>query len=92
LMGPLIFLATTGRGYFFTERQYIYYDAHRAVFWLSLINVLPFYLEKVKDRKKQALAMAVILALSVLYVFPKKTIFYIKTVFNHTAVVLRGNS
>jgi len=32
LMGPLILMMTLGRGYFFTERQYIYYDAHRAVF------------------------------------------------------------
>ncbi len=36
LMGPVIFMTTLGRGYFFTERQYIYYDAHRAIFWLSL--------------------------------------------------------
>lgn len=80
LMGPLIVLTTLSRGYFFTERQYIYYDAHRAVFWLSLINLLPFYLEKIKDQKKRVLAMAVIFALCVPFVFPKKTMSHIQEV------------
>lgn len=84
LMGPAIFLMTLGRGYFFTERQYIYYDVHRAVFWLSLINVLPFYLEKIKDPKKQAIAMTVIFALWVPFVFPKKTISHIQAVIRNT--------
>ena len=84
LMGPLIFLMTLERGYFSTERQYIYYDAHRAVFWLSLINALPFYLEKIKDRKKQILSMVVIFALWVPFVFPKKTIFHIREAIRNT--------
>jgi len=84
LMGPLIFWATLSRGYFFTERQYIYYDAHRAVFWLGLINILPFYLEKLKVPKKQLLAMAVIFALSIPYVFPKKTISMTQVVLQRT--------
>jgi len=84
LMGPLILLITLGRGYFFTERQYIYYDAHRAVFWLSLINILPFYLEKIKDHKKQIMAMALILALGLPFVFPKKTTLDMQKVIRNT--------
>jgi len=80
LMGPAIVQLTLSKGYFFTERQYIYYDAHRSVFWLSLINILPFYVEKIKDRKKQILAMAVFFLLWTPFIFPKKTIIYIKTV------------
>ncbi len=88
LMGPLIFLITLGRGYFFTERQYIYYDAHRVVFWLSLINVLPFYLEKIKDRKKQAIAMAVIFTLLVPFVFSKKTMVHIQAAVRSTVAAV----
>lgn len=78
LMGPAIFMLTLGRGYFFTERQYIYYDAHRAVFWLSLINVLPCYLEKIKDQRRQLLAMLVILVVWLPFVFSKKNLSRIK--------------
>ncbi len=92
LMGPVIFMITLGRGYFFTERQYIYYDAHRAVFWLSLINILPFYLEKIKDPKKQVIVMAVIFALWVPFVFPKKTMFHIQTVVRNTVAVFFSGS
>jgi hypothetical protein len=81
LMGPLICGITLGRGYFFTERQYIYYDANRAIFWLGLINMMPFYLEKIKDHKKQILVMAIIVALSIPFVFLKKTIIYIREVY-----------
>jgi hypothetical protein len=83
LMGPLICWTTLSRGYFVTERQYIYYDAHRAVFWLSLINFLPFYLEKIKDQKKKMVVMAIICIFGVLFVFPKKTIFHIQEAIHH---------
>lgn len=88
LMGPAIFTLTLDRGYFFTERQYIYYDVHRAVFWLAFINFLPFYLEKIKDDRKQFLAMALVFALWMPAVFSKKTIFYIRTVADHTRSVI----
>ena len=81
---------TMWRGYFFTERQYIYYDVHRAAFLLSLINVLPFYLEKIKDQRKQVFAMAVILALCGSFIFSKKTVSHIREVICNTGVVLVG--
>ena len=67
-------------GYFVTERQYIYYDADRAIFWLGLINVLPFYFDKIKDQRKQLLVMLLVLACWLPYVFPKKTIDHIRQV------------
>jgi len=90
LIGPAIFLITIWRGYFFTERQYIYYDVHRAVFLLSLINALPFYLEKIKDQKKLIFAMVVIFALCGSFIFSKKTLSHIREVIHNVGVVLAG--
>jgi hypothetical protein len=88
LMGPLILGLTLGRGYFYTERQYIYYDAHHAVFWLSMINCLPFFLEKIKDQKKLAWAMALIFVLWIPFVFTKKTIMSVKEVVHQNFISL----
>ncbi len=87
LMGPLILLFTLSRGYFYTERQYIYYDANRVVFWLCLINFLPFYLEKIKSHKKQILVMVMIFILWLPFVFPKKTIFHFQKAIHNTMVI-----
>ena len=91
LLGPAICAITLGRGYFITERQYIYYDAHRAVFWLSLINVLPFYLEKIKGKRRQIIAMVILLALWTPFIFSKKALNHIRTVIHNMGVVLTVN-
>ena len=88
LMGPLIWKVTLWRGYFFTERQYIYYDLHRAVIWLCLINALPFYLERIKNPKRQILVMCLIFTLSIPFVFSKKTIADLRFTIHHVAVLL----
>ena len=44
LAGPLIFKFTQARGYFYSERQYGYYDLGTAVFLLSAVWLIPYYL------------------------------------------------
>lgn len=50
LIGPLIFLITTSRGFFYAERQYIYYELSTAVFIMTLIKCIPAYTKKIKSK------------------------------------------
>ncbi len=92
LMGPLILMMTLSRGYFYTERQYIYYHAHRAVLWLCWINLLPIYLERLKGQGRRMLVMALIFVLSVFFVCTKKTVTYSQMVFQNALMVLHPSN
>jgi ABC-type multidrug transport system fused ATPase/permease subunit len=50
LMGPLIFLITRLKGYFYAERQFVYYELALVVFILTLIKCIPAYVRDVKPR------------------------------------------
>lgn len=45
IAGPLIFKLTQARGYFYSERQYGYYDLGTAIFLLSTVRLIPYYLK-----------------------------------------------
>jgi hypothetical protein len=50
LAGPLTFWITKMKGFFYTDRQYVYYDLTNAVFLLTMIQILPSYLNQIRKR------------------------------------------
>ena len=88
LMGPAIFMITRWRGYFFTERQYIYYDIHKAVFLLCLINFLPIYLERTKSFENRIVVKIISLALCYLFVPSKKNVNRFQEMIHNARLVL----
>ena len=51
LIGPLIFLITRLKGFFYTGRQYIYYELATAVFILTLIKCIPAYVKNIGSKR-----------------------------------------
>jgi len=50
LLGPLIFWITRFKGFFYVERQYIYYELSRPVFLLATIKCIPAYIKNAKSK------------------------------------------
>ena len=74
LAGPVIFWITKNRGYFVTNRQYIYYDAHRAVFVMCCVYLLPLVRDYFKGRARRAAAVILIVVSLLPLVFSRKNI------------------
>lgn len=49
-LGPLIYCLTRLKGFFYTERQYIYYDLTNTVFLMTLVQCLPGLLDRLKGK------------------------------------------
>ncbi|MFH1655220.1 MAG: hypothetical protein ABH954_01250 [Candidatus Omnitrophota bacterium] len=50
LLGPLIFWITRLRGFFYSERQFIYYGLTKTVFILTAIKCLPSYVKNIRSK------------------------------------------
>lgn len=50
IMGPVIFWVTRLKGFFFADRQFIYYELARPVFILTAIKCIPAYVRNIKSR------------------------------------------
>lgn len=69
LLGPLIYYLTRLKGFFYAERQYIYYDLTNAVFLMTSIQCLPGLLGDIRGRllKASMIILVLIIACSVTF-------------------------
>ncbi len=72
LAGPLIFKITEARGYFYSDRQYIYYDLGTPIFLLTLAQLIPFYLFREMPKTIFYVMVVVILVMAGSLTFRKK--------------------
>ena len=60
-MAPFIFFITKMKGFFYTDRQYIYFDLTQVIFLLIVIRTIPAYLQKIKNPGLACVAFVIIL-------------------------------
>ena len=72
LMGPAIFWITKWKGFFYADRQYLYYDLARSVILLTVIVSLPVLPKSLSSQKKVVAALVgICLLFSVFALRPK---------------------
>lgn len=71
LLGPLIFYITYNKGFFFTSRQYMYYNLAIPVSMLCLLKALPEYLHDFKNKKKKIILSVIALIVSCYFAYGK---------------------
>jgi hypothetical protein len=90
LAGPLIFKITEARGYFYADRQYVYYDLGTAVFLLTLAQLIPFHLHREMPKKIFCVTAVVIILIAGSLTFRKKVSRKFVQAFQHSAVVIQN--
>ncbi|MCA9400262.1 MAG: hypothetical protein KC713_01445, partial [Candidatus Omnitrophica bacterium] len=71
LLGPVLFQLTKMKGFFYTERQYLYYDLTFPLFILTMFKSLSVYVQD-KTRGKAALIMVLTVVMCLTMTFRKK--------------------
>ena len=74
LFGPVTFWITKWKGYFFSYRQYIYYDLANAVFSLTVIQCLPAYFKDKSNKLSIGIMCVVVLMTGVSIAFRPKSL------------------
>ncbi len=72
LIGPLIFWVTRLKGFFYAERQFVYYDLTYAVFLLTVMKCLPSIFSRIKLNKLKMGVFALIFFIGFSMTFRKK--------------------
>lgn len=72
LIGPMIFYITKLKGFFYVERQFIYYEMTNAVFLLTIVQCLPALLKNLKLGKVMYSILAIIFIISFNLTFRSK--------------------
>ena len=88
LIGPLIFFVTKLKGFFFADRQYIYYDLTNAIFLLTLIQCLPGYAPLLKKRAAAVLVLSLVLLVGAAVAFRPKVCRKMAAAFHKAGAVL----
>jgi len=90
LMGPLIFLITRLRGYFYAERQFIYYELLAVIFVLTLIRCIPAYVEDIRSKLIVSLVLTIILLGVAAHTLRQKFVRKFNQARNNAVKVLNG--
>lgn len=72
LLGPLTFWLTKMKGFFYTDRQYVYYDLTNPVFLLTVLCVLPAYSDIIKKKLYYFSILGVVILIGLSVTFKSK--------------------
>jgi hypothetical protein len=87
-LGPLIYWVTRSKGFFFTNRQYMYYELANTMAFLTCVCCLP-HLLKQANRKIVTAVLVLVVAVSGWATFRKKKIRYFGVSVNNTAQLFK---
>jgi len=88
--GPFIYWLTRSRGFFFTPRQYIYYNLCAPVALLTMIKCLPAYVDNIKNKKVILCVFFIFCMVAGAITFRKKNIRTMKASFQNTSLFFRN--